>query len=329
MRSIFALLAIVSLVCPLAALGEDASSASLLRFKDDGTFRIVQFADVHWKWGTGQDRKSKRLMQSVLDAETPDLVVFTGDNITGNALMAYRALRQLTEPCAERNIPWAAVFGNHDDEGIASREKQMRLMRALPYCLAAAGPEDVDGVSNYVLSIGASQNPDSRAALLYFIDSLGYMQHQGEKKYNFIQPSQIAWYKSESRRYRENNGGNPLPALAFFHIPLPEYRVAWETEGVIGVKQEEVADSPVNSGLFAAMKEMGDVMATFVGHDHINDYIAAVDGIYLAYGRGTGYGTYGKEGFPRGARVIELIEGERQFRTWLRLEGGAKEIQIP
>lgn len=120
-----------------------------------------------------------------------------------------------------------------------------------------------------------------------------------------------------------------MPALAFFHIPLPEYRVAWETEGVIGVKQEEVADSPVNSGLFAAMKEMGDVMATFVGHDHINDYIAAVDGIYLAYGRGTGYGTYGKEGFPRGARIIELIEGERQFRTWLRLEGGVKEIQIP
>ncbi|HNR30730.1 MAG TPA: metallophosphoesterase family protein [Candidatus Hydrogenedentes bacterium] len=329
MRSVRLLMALAFLFPSVCATQQVAASAASLRFREDGTFRIVQFADVHWSWGFGKDWQSLRLMGAVLDIERPDLVVYTGDNITGRAPLAYRALRQLTAPCAERGIPWAAVFGNHDDEGYAGRQRQMELMRMLPHCLASAGPPDVDGVSNYVLVVGASQAPDSPAALLYFIDSLGYMEYQGERKYNYIQPSQIAWYKNESGRFLERNVGRPLPAIAFFHIPLPEYRLAWESANVVGVKQEEVADSPVNSGLFAAFKEMGDVMAAFVGHDHVNDYIGEVDGIYLGYGRGTGYGTYGKEGFPRGARVIEIIEGRRQIRTWLRLEGGVQEIQIP
>ena len=324
---ILAIMAFLVLVYTSSAqnVAEDTS----LRFRENGTFRIVQFADVHWSWGFGDDRDSGRLMCEVLDEEKPDLVVFTGDNITGGTLLPYRALRQVTEPCAERNIPWAAAFGNHDDEGNSSRRRLMALMRTLPGCLASAGPEDVDGVSNYVLIVGASNRQETPAALLYFFDSLGYMQYQGEKRYNFIQPSQLEWYKKESAAFRKNNADNILPALAFFHIPLPEYRLAADSDTVVGVKQEEVADSPVNSGLFAVMKEMGDIMGIFVGHDHINDYIGKYEDIYLGYGRGTGYSTYGKDGFPRGARIIELLEGKRQFRTWLRLKGGAQEIQLP
>ncbi len=323
------LVVVLCLFLPLLATGQGTGETAPLQFRDDGTFRIVQFADIHWTWGFGDDRKSGRLMRAVLDEEKPDLVVYTGDNITGGTLLAYRALRQVTEPCAERNIPWAAVFGNHDDEGNTGRKRQMELMRMLPGCLSIAGPEEVDGVSNYVLTVGGFQNPQFPAALLYFIDSLGYMQYQGEKKYNYIQPSQLQWYQKESERFKRLNNGQALPALAFFHIPLPEYRLVWESGRAKGVKQEEVCDSPVNSGLFSVMKEMGDVMGVFVGHDHVNDFIGELEGIYLGYGRGTGYGTYGKEGFPRGARVIELLEGKRQLRTWLRLEGGAREVQLP
>jgi len=319
----------ISMCLMLVIAAQSQGDEVSLRFRDDGTFRIVQFADVHWTWGIGDDRKSGRLMRAVLDEEQPDLVVYTGDNITGGALLTYRALRQVTAPCAERNISWAAVFGNHDDEGRADRRKMMELMRNLPGCLASAGPDAVSGVSNYVLAVTSSRKAETPAALLYFFDSLGYMQHQGEKRYNYIQPSQLQWYRNESKRFREAIPEVLLPALAFFHIPLPEYRQAWVSGNALGVSQEEVADSPVNSGLFDVMKEMGDVMGVFVGHDHINDYIGELNGIYLAYGRGTGYSTYGKDGFPRGARVIELLEGKRQFRTWLRLEGGAQEMQLP
>ena len=34
---------------------------------------------------------------------------------------------------------------------------------------------------------------------------------------------QIEWYRKQSKHFAEKNGGNPVPALAFFHIPLIEY----------------------------------------------------------------------------------------------------------
>ena len=41
----------------------------------------------------------------------------------------------------------------------------------------------------------------------------------------------------------------------------------------------------LNPGMFAAMAECGDVMGTFVGHDHDIDYVVAEKGIALGYGR--------------------------------------------
>ena len=48
-----------------------------------------------------------------------------------------------------------------------------------------------------------------------------------------------------------------------------------------------------------------------------------------AMGRASGYNTYGREGFPRGARVITLQEGERQFETWLHLDDGTRVQEQP
>ena len=75
--------------------------------------------------------------------------------------------------------------------------------------------------------------------------------------------------------------------------------------------------------------EMKDVVGTFVGHDHVNDYFGDLHGIRLCYGRASGYNTYGRDRFLRGARVIRLREGERQFQTWLRLSDGSLVSEQP
>jgi hypothetical protein len=82
--------------------------------------------------------------------------------------------------------------------------------------------------------------------------------------------------------------------------------------------------------MFAAMLECGDVMGTFVGHDHYNDYIGVHYGIALAYGRTTKYGKGRKHPLP-GGRVIVLKEGQRGFTTWIREVTGKKlqESQYP
>jgi hypothetical protein len=46
----------------------------------------------------------------------------------------------------------------------------------------------------------------------------------------------------------------------------------------------------------------------------------------LCCGRATGYNSYGKDEFPRGARIIRLEEGEHSFKSWIRLDDETKLI---
>ena len=137
--------------------------------------------------------------------------------------------------------------------------------------------------------------------------------------YGWFTNEQINWYKKTSQKYVQENKGNPLPALAYFHIPLPEYNQVWDTEQIvkIGVRNEKVCCPDINTGMFAAMVEAGDVMGTFVGHDHVNDYIGVLHEIALTYGRCSGArNAYGE--LPPGGRVVVLKEGKRTFETWIR-----------
>lgn len=55
----------------LAARLPVSAEVQTLRFRADGTFRIVQFADLHYgegedvPWGPAQDRNSTRVMDAV------------------------------------------------------------------------------------------------------------------------------------------------------------------------------------------------------------------------------------------------------------------------
>ena len=75
---------------------------------------------------------------------------------------------------------------------------------------------------------------------------------------------------------------------SFFHIPLPEYNQAAADESaiLIGTRMEKACAPLLNTGMFAAMKEAGDVMGTFVGHDHDNDYVGRdrrIPPLHLSY----------------------------------------------
>nr|WP_322348830.1 metallophosphoesterase family protein [Paenibacillus albus] len=294
-----------------------------LHYREDGTFTIVQFTDLHWQNGEPDDVLTKLLMELVLDQTSPDLVVFTGDLIySKDCIDEKQSLRDAVRPVEDRGIPWAAVYGNHDSEHLVTRDELMKVQREHKHCLSSAGPEDIHGVGNYVLLLKA-HGSDKPEHALYMFDSGSYSSLPQLEGYEWIHRDQIEWYVSQSKALRAANGGEPLPALAFFHIPLPEYDEVWEKELCFGSKHEGVASPRINSGLFAAMMEMGDVGGTFCGHDHVNDYWGALHDIRLCYGRATGYQTYGREGFPRGARIIRLKQGERGFATELRLDDGS------
>ncbi|MGD9556590.1 MAG: hypothetical protein AB7V25_06205 [Mangrovibacterium sp.] len=149
------------------------------------------------------------------------------------------------------------------------------------------------------------------------------IQDQGQKKL-FQRVKAIHSALNEMK-----NKGVPIPSVAFFHIPVPEFKEAIIDPDArfYGTRKEQVACSKKNTGLFSAFKKNGDVMAVFVGHDHLNDYVVCWKEIMLCYGRVTGSRKTSHYNHPdgsNGARVIELTEGERAFESWIRLRTGEK-----
>jgi hypothetical protein len=296
-----------------------------LRFSSDGVFRIAQFTDVHWKNDSLQQcTDTKSLILHVLETEKPDLVVLTGDIVNEPAPAGWEAV---TAVFVEAGVPFAVTLGNHDDEFEWSRDQIFDYLSGLPGFVGRKGPEEITGVGNYVISLKSAKSATT-AAVLYFIDSNAYCADKSISDYGWIHFDQIAWYREQSRKFTVENGGNPYPGLAFFHIPVPEYAEVQQMETTIGSIIEKVYSPEINTGMLAAFVEMGDVMGTFVGHDHDNNYIGMHKGIALAYGQASGYSGYGTIG--KGSRIIELREGARGFKTWIRTSDSLMlEVKIP
>lgn len=290
----------------------------VLKFNSSGKFRMVQFTDVHFQTGNPASDVALVRMEEVLEAEQPDLVVFTGDVVYSSP--SDKGMLAVLEPVVRRQIPFVVTFGNHDDEYGMTCTQLYDLIRTQPGNLL---PDRGDAASpDYVLEVLSSRG-EERAALLYCFDSHAYSTLEGVEGYGWLTTEQVQWYTRQSAGYTRCNAGGPLPALAFFHIPLPEYREAATDETAVlrGTRMEKVCAPEINTGMFAAMREAGDVMATFVGHDHDNDYAVMWKDILLTYGRFTGGNTEYNH-LPNGARVIELHEGERRFTTWIREKEG-------
>ena len=282
-----------------------------LRFNDQGTFKIVQFTDTHICW-ENQEEYAKALNQEcyILDSEKPDLVIFTGDVVTGAC--ADSAWVNFLKPMDERGIPFVITLGNHDREQELTERQLADLVLAHPMSLNTAKSGWLDDLAVEV----KSSKGDGIAALLYCMDSGDYsMNDKVGSYYGWFRWDQVEWYRKTSFAYTNAHGGVPYPAYSFFHIPLLEYGESYDkAEIVSGVREEEECPGYLNTGMFSAFVECGDVHATFTGHDHVNDYVVKKNDLYLIYGLFSGRNTtYNHERY--GARVIELTEGDYGLRT--------------
>lgn len=311
----------------MIALGSWAQQKPLkLNFTENGEFKIAQFTDMHVGKDLEKNQVVADMIKQVLDDESPDLVVFTGDITTLDEVEI--AWNHISALLAEREIPWTFTAGNHDDEYALNREEIMNTILSQPYCAMKNVAQDIKGSGNHVLPI-LSHAGNNTEALIYCFDSNSYSKLKNVKGYGWLDLTQIEWYKKESCSFRAQNNNQPLPALAFFHIPLPEYTEAWESldSKRYGERNEKECAPAINSGMFVKMLECGDVMGTFVGHDHVNDYIATLYDIALAYGRASGgKNSYGDK-IP-GSRIIVLKEGKREFDTWIKEKDNKNKIDF-
>lgn len=316
---VFATLLLIAMVHQKAFSGQTGPERGGLHFNKARKFRIAQFTDIHWKVReTEKSDKTAKLIREILKVEQPDLIVLTGDVVNEPADEGWKTLMPVF---TASGIPFAVTLGNHDHESNWTRDQIFDYLATLPNFIGQKGPEGISGVGNYILEVNAAHT-EQVAALLYFFDShANSSDRERVSDYDWIKFDQIAAYREQSTLYTLKNGGKPYPALAFFHIPLPEYKEIKEQPTTIGERNEKVCSPLINSGLLTSFIEMNDVMGCFVGHDHNNNYSGIYKGVGLNYGQSSGYSGYGTIG--KGARIIELQEGNRGYNTWVRSDNGS------
>jgi len=298
----------------------------------NGRFTILTLADIHG--GPQCSDQLKPAIEAMLEAVKPDLVVLGGDNAGLHTVHVENEgdLRLLLDtvigPAEERGIPWVHVFGNHDDNYGFAKEEQQKIYRSYRLNLVPPDPEGVDGVSNFVLPVlGKDGIP---AFMLWGLDS-----HRNNKDwlktcslpqdtllvppnhfnyghdYDMPHFNQVVWYYQSSKEI-EKIRGHKVPGMLFMHVALPEmYLVETNPEECqrVGNQRETCGCGEINTGLFAAARERGDITRMAFAHDHINDYTGIYCGISLDYMSSLNYDCYQHDDL-RGAAVYEISEDD-------------------
>lgn len=304
-----------------------SNETKVLKFKKDGTFKILALADVQDDYPL-EPAMTQFICES-LDYTKPDLVVFVGDNVVGTDL---RAIDEMIAPLDERNIPFTFVFGNHDDQEGMTKEMQLREYQKYEECLAYDAVPALHGVATHNLPIFSSDG-EKTAFNIWMFDSGTYYVEDGEELgYDWVRADQIEWYNSVRKEMARMNGGKVIPSIAFQHI-IPEepykeiffksyvnlgdlttnfadgtsYTFVPNVTKYDGYIFEQSCPSYGNDGQWDAMVQGGDVLGLVVGHDHVNSFVADVNGIDLIQTPGVTYSSYYNE-LCQGARVIELNE---------------------
>ncbi len=322
----------------------------------DRDFKVMQLTDVHIGGGGFSGSKDAWAMNAVatmIRKEQPDLVVVTGDiaypvpfqSGTFNNLNATKVFANLMESLG---VYWTFAFGNHDTEyySIYSRVDICEYYEeeCFEYCLFRSGycdkkdkiSDDSRGFGNDMIVI---KNPQGSAQpinqAIVTIDSHSYTDgdYFGMAwKYDNIHQTQVDWYTSEMDKLKEANGGVEVKNLAFFHIPLAEYREAWANVINADKKASDIKSGDVIEGenstttfIYGNMGESdkqkngvrtygvfcgvnGDdlyeeglthgLQGIFCGHDHYNNFSVIYKrngderGIRLTYGMAVDYLAY-------------------------------------
>ncbi len=319
----------------------ESNASEKLQFDKDGNFRIMQIADI--QDGTVLTPATKTFLREVVIDAQPDLIVLTGDNISaGSASIGIKAIDlQLVKRgidnymsvFEEIGIPVAVVFGNHDAEEIVTKEEQMEFYTAYDCCIAVDEGEALYGCGTYNVPVYSSADASKVAYNLWMIDSNMY----DEDGYDHVHKDQIDWYIRTSNELKAQNGGKAVPSMMFQHIVVKEiYDIiseipatekdklecvedngkyyAFNSENYVTGELNEMPCPPSkNGGQFEAVRNQGDVVAMFFGHDHKNSYVVNYQGVDLVNTPGAGFGSYGDHG--RGVRIIDINENTTDYKT--------------
>ncbi len=341
MKKFISLLLATILVFSVSSTGfaghkEDAK----LRFNDDGKFTILTLADV--QTGFPMDEDMIYFIEESIKFSKPDLVIFLGDNIVNDNMQTYA---DMLAPLIEAGVPYTMVLGNHDQEnsGGLTREELVQEYQKYEGFLGYDADPSIHGAGTHNLPI-LSSDGSNLAFNLWMFDCGDYVynsygEHLG---YDWVRKDQIEWYNKVREELKAENGGEVVHSLAFQHIipQEPCREIFYVTDIQLGELTRNFSDGTAmtfipdiskyngylfepccpgygNDGQWDAMVNGGDVLGVVCGHDHMNSFIADVNGIDMIMTPGCTYDSYNSH-INQGARVFVLDEADTStYETYL------------
>ena len=286
----------------------------ILKKQPGKAFRILNFSDPHFSdydYRAWLAFEGEATMRRLVAENDPDLITVSGDLVCGDSTVY--AIKRFTDLMESLGVPWAPVFGNHEDEGNCDLDYLADMMMRSPHCVMRKG-DPAMGVGNYVISI-CEEADDGTLTLreaLVMMDS-----HHSQP--NELQQQWFSWAADGVNAY----SGKTAEISVLMHIPLPDYQTAYDAAWTAEKKcwnegfaaygalheticcERDLDGNPVDRGFFEIIKSNGTVKHVLCGHEHMNNFSIEYEGVRLTYMMKLGYGSGFQTGF-NGCTVLQV-----------------------
>ena len=277
--------------------------------------RLNQTAIENW----APDRMEENCFKYIEDAVNkvqPDLIIILGDIVYGEFDDAGTSLLALIEEMESYQIPWAPLYGNHENESAKGAKWQNQMLEEAEYCLFKKG--DTDGNGNYTIGI---KQGDSLVRTFYIMDSNHCKNAYNPEENDVITTmgftsNQIVWLHNRMEAL-QTAYQQTVPSSLCYHVPTEEYVLAeqqyssqsasytigTEVQKAVGVddfgsnrgsltNQNFVAPTNNGEAFLSILKKFG-VDTVFSGHLHKTNTSIMYEGIRWTFGLKTGtYDSY-------------------------------------
>lgn len=266
---------------------------------------ILQVTDLHLgssdegKWE--KDIITFRRIKKLVETHDPDMIAITGDLLTGEKPFGSLLCASVVNFFDGLERPWLYVFGNHDPEGGFGRADIAEVFSVSKWGILGKHKVENEWKEKYDYVVDISYLGEKKPAWqIYGFDS-------GSKKgFKSIKEDQLEWYRNTSAK-SEKKYNQQTRAISIFHIPLIEYQYLKDDKStkMYGKSKEKVYYEEDDGTVYQTFLDVGNIEATFCGHDHYNNYWGTYKGgIILAYGYISGEAT--NYAWPPGGKLITL-----------------------
>ena len=250
----------------------------------------------------------QRYVAQVIERYNPDFIIMTGDNVYGEFDDSGEHHLALIEFMESFKIPWAPVFGNHDNESNMGVDWQCEQYENAEYCLF--DQKELTGNGNY--SVALTQGGEVKR-VFYMLDSNGcgnmsqisFSNGHSRREAGFGD-DQIEWYTDSITDLKVSFPDVKLSMA--FHIQISAFEDALKQ---YGYNSATIRSYPIDLDKNADAKAKGDfgyigrplkgpwdqdrtvwksikalgIDSLFVGHEHCNSASVTYQGVRFTYGQ--------------------------------------------